>query len=362
MRFVLAGYFGFGNFGDEAILKYAVDILQFYYKNAEIAIITQTPHIIRKKFGAIGIYRFDLKSILLALKSCDYLVFPGGSVLQDKTSLKSILYYLSLISAAIFFKKKVIMLAQGVGPIKNEFAKKLTYKLLKKVSLITLRDEKSYDILMQNSVFGELTADLLWAFTQNPKSNNSDATMILGDIPGALPKKTVGIQLRNWDELTIEKMEILAKLILKKFPCFEFDYKLISLQKSSDEAVLIEFGKILHSRAKQAKIELFSLDGIEENINLLQSMDYLIAMRFHAGLCAINAEKSLLMLSYDPKTEEFCKELGLKYLSIEDLDEQNLAQSLDWLKEFNPTRTALKTNILVKKSQQNVDFLTKVIE
>ena len=85
-------------------------------------------------------------------------------------------------------------------------------------------------------------------------------------------------------------------------------------------------------------------------------------MRFHAGLCAINAEKSLLMISYDPKTEEFCKELGLKYLSIEDLDEQNLAQGLDWLKEFNPTRTALKTNILVKKSQQTVDFLTKVIE
>ena len=67
------------------------------------------------------------------------------------------------------------------------------------------------------------------------------------------------------------------------------------------------------------------------------------------------------MLSYDPKTEEFCKELGLKYIDIKDLNEENFVEGIRWLKKFNPTRTALKTNYLVKKSQQNVDFLVKEI-
>ena len=99
-------------------------------------------------------------------------------------------------------------------------------------------------------------------------------------------------------------------------------------------------------------------DPIHKNKNYV---DYMIAMRFHAGLCSINAEKPLLMISYDPKTEEFCKELGLNYLDVENLTDENIRKSLFWLKEFNPARTALKTNILVKKSQQNVDYLTKEI-
>ena len=92
MKFLLAGYFGFGNFGDEAILKYAVDVLRFYYKDAQIEIITQSPYLAKKNLNAQGVYRFDSKALIKAIKSCDYLIFPGGSVLQDVTSLKSILY------------------------------------------------------------------------------------------------------------------------------------------------------------------------------------------------------------------------------------------------------------------------------
>ena len=362
MKFLLAGYFGFGNFGDEAILKYAVDILRFYYKQNEISIITQTPHVVKKNFGCNGIYRFDLKAIFSAIKSCDYLIFPGGSILQDVTSIKSILYYLSLIALACLFKKKVIMLAQGIGPINNNFAKKLAIKLLKKVSLITLRDSKSYEMLTENGIACELTADLLWAFTQKARYKEDKSNIMLGDISGSAQKKVVGIQLRKWADLDNEKLEVLAKAIIKNFPHFEFDYKLIALQKDGDAEVLVELGKIMHDLSKKAKIELYSETSIEENINILQSVDYLIAMRFHAGLCAINAEKSLLMLSYDPKTEEFCNDLGLQYINIKDISAQSAKEGLAWLKEFNPARTALKTNILVKKSQQNVDFLVEVIK
>ena len=252
MKFLLAGYFGFGNFGDEAILKYAVDILRFYYKHDEIKIITQSPHIAKKNWGCEGIYRFDLKAIFSAIKNCDYLIFPGGSVLQDVTSVKSILYYLSLIALAQAFKKKVIMLAQGIGPINNNFAKKITFKLLKKTSLITIRDEKSYNMLLKNAINCELTADLLWAFTHNVTSKDAPTNLILGDISGNTPKKVVGIQLRKWIDLDNEKLEILAKSIIKNFPHFEFDYKLISLQKGEDEEVLVELGKIMHNLCKKA--------------------------------------------------------------------------------------------------------------
>ncbi len=361
MKFLLAGYFGFGNFGDEAILKYAIDILRYYYKNSEITILTQNTLYAKKNLGVTGIYRFDMKNVIIGIKNCDYLIFPGGSVLQDVTSVKSILYYLSLIFLANLFKKKVILLAQGIGPINNKFVQKLTYTLLKKTSLITLRDEKSYDTLMKNDVIADLTADLLWAFTQKPKESTQHETVVYGDISCNVERKKIGIQLRNWVGMTTEKLNIIARNVLKNFHHIEFDYKLICLQKNSDEKILVELGEIMHKIQPQARIELLMEEDIEKNIEFLQSMDYMIAMRFHAGLCTINSEKSLLMLSYDPKTEEFCKELGLEYIDVKDFDEEAFKAAIKWLKEFNPTRTALKTNILVKKSQRNVDFLVKEI-
>ena len=162
--------------------------------------------------------------------------------------------------------------------------------------------------------------------------------------------------------MTNEKLHILAKSILKNFDYVEYDYKLICLQKNSDEEIMIEFGKILHELAPEASIELYVENDIEKNIELLQQMDYMVAMRFHACLCTINAERAVLTISYDPKTEEFCHELGLQYIDVNSFTDEEVNSAMLWLKEFNPIKASLKTNILVKKSQQNVDFLIKVIK
>lgn len=361
MKFILAGYFGFGNFGDEAILKYFVDVLRFYYKDADISVICENSYIIKKNLSVNAFSRFDFKCIFKKIKDCDFLIFPGGSVLQDITSLKSIFYYLLLIGIAICLKKKFLMMAQGVGPINNKIVRKITYKLLKKATLITVRDEKTYDTLMQNGVMCYLTTDFLWAFTRKIAYIAPNESMIYGDVSCCVEKKKVGIQLRSWPDLTSEKIDILAQNILKNFSTLEFDFKLICLQKSLDRDVLVELGKKMQTIKPEINIELCIGANIEENIQLLQEIDYMIAMRFHAGLCTINAEKALLMISYDPKTAEFCRELGLKFIDIKELNVNTIQQGLIWLKEFNPTRTALKTEILVKKSQENVDFLVKEI-
>ena len=96
MKFLLAGYFGAGNFGDEAILKYFVDVLRFYYKDAQIVAIGENIYYLKKNLNIDAILRFDFKSIFREIKVCDFFIFPGGSILQDTTSLKSILYYLFL--------------------------------------------------------------------------------------------------------------------------------------------------------------------------------------------------------------------------------------------------------------------------
>ena len=89
-KFVLSGYFGFKNFGDEAILSVLVNKLQEY--KHEITIISSNPQYTLSKFSNIkSIYTFKIIDIFNTLSKADYLISGGGSLLQDTTSLKSLI-------------------------------------------------------------------------------------------------------------------------------------------------------------------------------------------------------------------------------------------------------------------------------
>ena len=95
-RFVLSGYFGFKNFGDEAILSVLVNKLQQY--KHRITVISSDPKYTIGKFKHIrSVYTFKIPDIIGAIAKSDFLISGGGSLLQDATSLKSLIYYLFII-------------------------------------------------------------------------------------------------------------------------------------------------------------------------------------------------------------------------------------------------------------------------
>jgi len=65
-----------------------------------------------------AVSRFDGYSILKSVYQSDLLISGGGSLLQDVTSWKSMMYYLSIIGMGIFFRKKVFLYSQGIGPVR----------------------------------------------------------------------------------------------------------------------------------------------------------------------------------------------------------------------------------------------------
>ncbi|MGM9631558.1 MAG: polysaccharide pyruvyl transferase family protein [Eubacteriales bacterium] len=117
VKIVLCGYYGHGNFGDEAILavlkqKIGVIFEVFASENA------------RKRTGeekrACKICILNTKNpvkIAKMLCGADLFVFGGGSLLQDSTSTASLLYYIALIRLARRLARRTVMLANGIGPI-----------------------------------------------------------------------------------------------------------------------------------------------------------------------------------------------------------------------------------------------------
>ena len=118
-KYVISGYIGFDNFGDEAI----ANVLTSYLKNInaeKITVLSSNPTKTASLYGVDSAYY--LKFIQPILES-DVLISGGGGLLQDITSLKSLIYYLTVIITAFVAGKKVIIFAQGFTPFRTKIGK-----------------------------------------------------------------------------------------------------------------------------------------------------------------------------------------------------------------------------------------------
>ena len=134
-KFLISGYYGFDNFGDEAILKVLVNKL----KDCEVTILTSNPRKTFDMHGVHTVYTFSLEHVIREIARCDVLISGGGSLLQDVTSNKSLWLYGSIIQLAEAFKKEVIIFAQGIGPVNKWYNKNLVKGWLKKAKYISVR-------------------------------------------------------------------------------------------------------------------------------------------------------------------------------------------------------------------------------
>ena len=116
-KILISGYYGFNNIGDESILKAVIDNLYEKLDGIEVTVLSRDPGSTAEKYGVRSKNRKSAMAILSEIKRCDLLISGGGSLLQDVTSGRSIIYYLMIIKAALVMGKKVFIYSQGIGPI-----------------------------------------------------------------------------------------------------------------------------------------------------------------------------------------------------------------------------------------------------
>ena len=158
-KYIVSGYIGFDNFGDEAIAKVLVDRLK--HEGAEkITLISSNPEKTAKLYG---VEACPMLKFFDSIKNSDVLVSGGGSLLQDVTSFKSLLYYLGVIYTAIILGKKVEIYSQGIGPINSGLGRMLTRFALKQAHKISVRDKKSQELLKSWKIDAELVKDPIFS-------------------------------------------------------------------------------------------------------------------------------------------------------------------------------------------------------
>ena len=297
-KFVLSGYFGFKNFGDEAILSVLVNKLQT--DNNNITVITSDPEYTKNIFNnsVSTVKTFDFKAIIKAIYKSDILVSGGGSLLQDVTSLKSLLYYLIIIFIAQFFGKKVIIFAQGIGPIKSGFGRFLTKQLLKNCSYVSVRDKKSFEFLQSGGIKSDLLCDPIFSVK----------------IPYCEKNKTVAVQLRDCRGMNNDFLDRLADSVCKNFK--GYDVEIYSFQDSIDFDTCKNFEKNINMLDPDVKTIVFSGLTNNEIAEKISKAQYLISMRFHAIIVGLLAGVKTLAINYDIKVEKLAKEFDLPMIDL----------------------------------------------
>ena len=326
---VISGYYGSDNFGDEMILKVLIEKLKQFDVN--ITVLSLNPEKTKNLHKVNAVKSFDILKVILTILKSDILISGGGSLLQDSTSVKSLFYYLFVIKIAEFFHKKVMIFAQGIGPIKNKFGEILCKKLLKKADCITVRDDKSLFLLRGWGINNaNLVVDPLFSL----------------NLAGSNPTETIGIQLRDFKDLSEEFLIKLAKTVDQYF--YNKKIQIFSFQDKLDKKICIHFESMLKNLNPNLQTEVIYDKTPDELINFMRDLKYMIAMRFHACLICAKYGIRTLALSYDYKVDKLAEDLKLPCTNL------NPEVNLDFY--INQMRNINRENLLMTVNNKVFDW------
>lgn len=345
---LISGYYGFNNAGDEAILKGLLQGIQEVNPEANIVVFSKYPVFTAKKHAVRAVNRMNPLRIFREIQRCDLLVSGGGSLLQDVTSKRSLIYYLALIWIAKIFKKKVMIYSQGIGPINKKFNKFLAKRIIQKVDFINVRDEESKKELQKMGIKQEILVTTDTVFGLN-MPNTEKGKKILQKMKLDLDKKIVGISVRPWagknDEI-VNKIASVCEYIVEKYDAqvllipFHF-YGDLNIVKKTKEAVNANFVQNVQVLTEYLYVE--------DYLSLMGNLDLTIAMRLHGLIFSVGMKVPIIPISYDPKIDNFAKNVGKDFIvNVENINIDDIIYQVDAFMK-NPDK---ERKIIEKKARE----------
>lgn len=302
-RLVVSGYYGFDNAGDDGILQAIGQQIACKEMGIDVTVLSNNPKDTTQRYGLEAIPRFHLWKVTKALRECDGLLSGGGSLLQDRTSTRSILYYLWVISCGQRFHKPVMLYANGIGPVTKGGNRRRVKKAVERATLVTLRDSDSAEELRSMGVTRKdlyVTADPVQALAP---SEAMEREKILNEV--GITGEFVTISVREWGAMSqfVEELAIFCDALATKY---QLEILFVCMQTPRDEGV----SRRVQEKMKGESRLLSKKVPPDVLMSVLGQAKLCVAMRLHTLIFSARMGVPLLGLVYDPKVESYLKELG----------------------------------------------------
>ncbi len=359
---LISGYHGFRNSGDEALLFAILNTLRKKRSGINFTVLSKTPKETAEVYGVKSIYRYNLFKIRREMKNSRMLLFGGGSLLQDVTSSKSLIYYLAIISLAKWCGMKTMLYANGVGPIKKPFNRRLAAKVLNSVDFITLRDDKS-DLELKSLGVSRppviITADPAFTIDTDRANSGSFFTKIAGVPSGS---RLCIVSIRSWKYSRENFTENLARVLDDMSKEKGISPLFVPMQYPED----MEISRAVMANMKEKSYIISRELSVPEMFSVLADADILIGMRLHSLIYATTLAIPAMPLCYDPKISAFMESLGqTDMINVENFDYDTAKDMLFSIIEQRDVRSEnlKKTNALLRATaERNAEYALEVLD
>lgn len=287
MKFLLNGYFGFDNAGDEAVLAAMLAEMRSLSPEAKFVATSGNPAQTQQMHGCGAIGRQNPRELLRAIQDCDVFISGGGSLVQDVTSFRNVVYYTMLLRLAKMLGKKTMVYAQGVGPLHSARSQRLARRAFNSADVVTVRDPDSAELLRKIGVTRavQITADPVWNLASQPQAKQA---------------KTWGVALRSWPGADESALARIVGALRATANAQGATLRFLPMQPGPDHQVLeglTTAGEILETRGAHPG----------EVLGLTASFEVMLAMRLHALIFAASAGVPVVAFDYDPKVASLAK-------------------------------------------------------
>lgn len=304
VRLLISGYYGYGNAGDEAVLSGILSTVRSIVPSADIAVLSGDPESTAREYGCRAVKRFSPFLILRELRRCDALISGGGSLIQDVTSTRSLIYYLAIIRLAKLLGKPVMVYANGIGPVGRSGNRRLVRRALERADVVTLRDKNSLEELLSMGVERKdmtVTADPAFAL---PVPDITGVRAILEE-NGVPDRAYFVISVRPWD---VEPVfyENFARICDEITRQHDISPVLLQMQPSCDGSM----GEKVAALMEEPAYIIRGDHSVRELMSIIGGASLVLSMRLHALIFAACAATPAIGFVYDPKVSSYLELLG----------------------------------------------------
>lgn len=311
---IVSGYYGFDNLGDEAILEELIDELTRLVPQDQIVVLSNNPRKTAATFGVRAVNRWRLSELLAVLPAAKLFISGGGGLFQDKSSFRTPIFYAVQILLARICGAKVMIYAQGIGPLNNPLSAAFSRMALALAQTVTVRDRASLKMLSSWGIKATLTADPVWCL--QAKELPASVWRQLEQPPGKEKDIKIGLSLRPFHNFTDEHRRRLLKAMRAYLPSSAVVI-LIPMQAKDDHKVLIQFQEEWTlCGGKSIGLDLHEMTKPSQWLSLMQGLDMLIGMRLHAVIMALKLGVPVAGLAYDPKVLQVLQEFEQPILNL----------------------------------------------
>jgi polysaccharide pyruvyl transferase CsaB len=329
---LIAGYYGFGNTGDEAILSSILAELCKYQEDLGFIVISANPAETTAIFNVRSIFWKDVDALLDAAAESDLIIVGGGGLFQDYWGTPKgialtpfhwgIPFYTALGMLAMLYQKPFMIYSVGVGPLFSEEGRRLTRWTFELADIATVRDQESKNLLVSLGVAQEkilVTPDPALVLQRDTES--AEKILLTSGID-LMAHPLIGVCIRNWreGEEADRWRKALAEALDRFLDMHDAQVVFIPFQISdhpleNDHAAALSVVAMMQNNDR-----VYTLDQSPAPATVAGLISYckmIVGMRLHSLIFAAGAEIPPVALAYDLKVQSLMKDLELSEYSID---------------------------------------------